>query len=122
MGFIPHILSWTWSVLTQYVKELILRKFCCPGREKYLQQRARSERVSRGGEEGQEQEADLHGDPPSSGGGDKRDLRTRPRAAGSEGSVWSYSEINNHQAQNKTKTGKKAYVWRNTPKIIIIIK
>ena len=93
MGFIPHILSWTWSVLTQYVKELILRKFCCPGREKYLQQRARSERVSRGGEEGQEQEADLHGDPPSSGGGDKRDLRTRPRAAGSEGSVWSISTM-----------------------------
>ena len=49
--------------------------------------------MSREGEEGQEQEADLHGDPPSSGGGDKRDLRTRPRAAGSEGSVWSVSTM-----------------------------
>ena len=90
MGFIPHILSWTWSVLTQYVKELILRKFCCPGREKYLQQRARSERVSRGGEEGQEQEADLHGGPSMQG---MRGLGTRPRAAGSEGSVWSVSTM-----------------------------
>lgn len=26
--FIAHILSWTWSVLTEHVKELILRKFC----------------------------------------------------------------------------------------------
>ena len=25
--FIAHILSWTWSVLTEHVKELILRKF-----------------------------------------------------------------------------------------------
>ena len=33
------------------------------------------------------------GTPPSSGGGDKRDLRTRPRAAGSEGSVWSVSTM-----------------------------
>ena len=40
---------------------LILRKLCCPGLQRYLEQRAGSERVSRGAEEGQEQEADLHG-------------------------------------------------------------
>ena len=41
--FIAHILSWTWSVLTEHVKELILRKPCCSGLQKYLEQRARLE-------------------------------------------------------------------------------
>ena len=86
-GFIPHILSKTRSVFTQHVKELILRKLCCPGLQKYLEQRARSEEGEQRDEEGQGQEADLHGGPPSSGGGDERGLGTRSRAAGSEGSV-----------------------------------
>ena len=67
-GFIPHILSKTHSVFTQHVKELILRKLCCPGLQKYLEQRARSEEGEQRDEEGQGQEADLHGGPPSSGG------------------------------------------------------
>uniref|UniRef100_A0AC11CPJ1 Uncharacterized protein n=1 Tax=Ovis aries TaxID=9940 RepID=A0AC11CPJ1_SHEEP len=33
------------------------------------------------------------GAPPSSGGGDKRAMGTRPRAAGSEGSVWGVSTM-----------------------------
>ena len=33
------------------------------------------------------------GAPPSSGGGDKRAMGTRPRAAGSEGSVWGISTV-----------------------------
>ena len=33
------------------------------------------------------------GAPPSSGGGDKKGLGTRPRAAGSEGSIWGVSTM-----------------------------
>ena len=33
------------------------------------------------------------GAPPSSGGGDKRAMGTRPRAAGSEGSIWGVSTM-----------------------------
>lgn len=82
----PHPVM-DWSVLTEHVKvnsqEVLLTR-----EEKYLEQRARSERVSRGGEEGQSRKHICMGAPLLLWGGDKRAMGTRPRAAGSEGSIW----------------------------------